>query len=62
MVQAARQATGRERDAAPERGIGRALRAPRENRTAHRAAGALIRDGVAQDGVIERMHLWLQLW
>ena len=57
VVQPARQAAGREGDAAPERGIGRALGAPREFRTAMRAAGALCGDGVTQDGVVQRMHL-----
>jgi hypothetical protein len=56
VVQAARQAAGREGDAAPERGIGRALGAPREFRTARRAAGALSGDDVTQDGVIQRVH------
>jgi hypothetical protein len=57
VVQTARQAAGREGDAAPERGIGRALRALWEFRTTVRAAGALCGDDVTQDGVIQRMHL-----
>jgi hypothetical protein len=55
-VEAARQAAGRERDAAADRGIGRALGALWELRTAVRAAGALCGDDGTQDGVIERMH------
>src|SRR3954466_7356753 len=57
VVQAPGQAAGREGDAAAQRGIGRALRAPRSYRTAHRAAGALSCDGVTQDGVVQRVHL-----